>query len=124
MTFPEMRATLRTNEDFKNKTHDDYVLPNLTTEIGLVKQIPLDLICLGVVKRSLLLEGINYCSEIAGNSGVSTYFYSLVFQNIEVDVRSRKNYCILKDGTILVPQFLKREPYFTTPSLSSLLGSL
>lgn len=116
MTFPEMRATLRTNEDFKNKTHDDYVLPNLTTEIGLVKQIPLDLICLGVVKRSLLLEGINYCSEIAGNSGISTYFYSLVFQNIEV------NYYILKDGTILVPQFLKREPYFTTPSLSSLLN--
>lgn len=61
ITFPETNASLRTDHSFSEQ-HDDYhhlgVSPLSRTSIGMVTQIPLDymhLVCLGVMKRLLLL---------------------------------------------------------------------
>lgn len=57
VTFPEINATLRTDESFRNRSDEDHhktVSPFQTVDIGLVSQVPLDymhLICLGITKR-------------------------------------------------------------------------
>ena len=61
MTYPETNAPLRTDEAFANRQDEDHhkgVSPLSQIQIGMVSQIPLDymhLVCLGVVKRLLLL---------------------------------------------------------------------
>lgn len=59
--FPKTDCTLRTNETFVNRTHNEHHIGNSILEnlsIGMVSQIPLDymhLVCLGVMKRLLQL---------------------------------------------------------------------
>jgi hypothetical protein len=61
MTFPETNAPLRTDDSFERRQDEDHHkgISCLTRiEIGMVSQIPIDymhLVCLGVVKRLLLL---------------------------------------------------------------------
>lgn len=61
ITFPETNAPLRTDHSFSEQHDDDHhlgVSPLSRTSIGMVTQIPLDymlLVCLGVMKRLLLL---------------------------------------------------------------------
>lgn len=58
MTFPEINATLRTDDSFKNKTdenhHKEGNTPLLQLNVGLVSSVPFDymhLVCIGVVKK-------------------------------------------------------------------------
>lgn len=61
ITFPETNAPLRTDHSFSEQHDDEHhlgVSPLSRTRIGMVTQIPLDymhLVCLGVMKRLLLL---------------------------------------------------------------------
>lgn len=61
VTFPETNAPLRTDQSFAQQLDEDHHLnisPLSRTSIGMVSQIPLDymhLVCLGVMKRLLLL---------------------------------------------------------------------
>ena len=61
MTFPETNAPLRTDESFVSLSDDDHhkgISPLAEINIGMVTQFPIDymhLVCLGVVKRLLLL---------------------------------------------------------------------
>lgn len=61
ITFPETNAPLRTDHSFSEQHDDEHhlgVSPLSRTSIGMVTQIPLDymhLVCLGVMKRLLLL---------------------------------------------------------------------
>lgn len=61
MTYPETNAPLRMDEAFAHRQDEDHhkgVSPLLQIQIGMISQIPLDymhLVCLGVVKRLLLL---------------------------------------------------------------------
>ncbi|CAG9761334.1 unnamed protein product [Ceutorhynchus assimilis] len=60
VTFPDLSAVLRTDDDFKNKTCEDYHRGNSPFDelsVGLVSQVPLDymhLVCLGVMKRLII----------------------------------------------------------------------
>lgn len=61
MTFPETSSPLRTDESFLNMDDEDHhkgESPLTDVNIGMVSQIPIDymhLVCLGVMKRLLLL---------------------------------------------------------------------
>lgn len=61
VTFPETNAPTRTNHSFSQELDEDHHLgpsPLSQTSIGMVSQFPLDymhLVCLGVMKRLLLL---------------------------------------------------------------------
>ena len=67
MTYPNLHASLRTDDDFVRQKDEDHHLPNrqsplIELNIGLVSKCPLDymhLTCLGIVRRivSLWLEG-------------------------------------------------------------------
>lgn len=70
MTYPNLHASLRTDDDFVRQKDEDHHLPNrqsplLELNIGLVSKCPLDymhLTCLGIVRRivSLWMEGDLY----------------------------------------------------------------
>ena len=61
MTFPQIDSALRTDEQFDERTDEGHHLgrsPFMDLSIGMVTHFPLDymhLVCLGVVKRLLLL---------------------------------------------------------------------
>lgn len=61
MTFPEINATLRTDESFRAMSNDDHHLgpsPFAKLSVGMITQFPLDymhLICLGVVRKLLYI---------------------------------------------------------------------
>lgn len=61
MTFPEINSALRTDMSFRNRVQEEHHKAASVLElypIGMVSQLPLDylhLICIGVVKRLLLL---------------------------------------------------------------------
>ncbi|VDI51302.1 Hypothetical predicted protein [Mytilus galloprovincialis] len=61
MTYPEMNANLRTDHSFRRKSDEGHHIgdsPFLEARIGMVSNFPLDymhLVCLGVMKRILLM---------------------------------------------------------------------
>ena len=87
MTFPEMAAPARTDEQFaswNDKDHQPELSPLVSLGVGCVSQVPLDymhLVCLGVVRRMIFLwiQGRPVKHRIGSNvvSQISEHLLSL-----------------------------------------------